>query len=714
MEKLKEKYKENQEMPVKDYIPTEWVDEETLVDAQRLNNIEKQVDVVTDTVLGLGEAIAEILNTPPVPGPKGDKGEQGPIGPMGPEGPEGRPGKDAPVEEINSRLFALENSTSDLNDMRDDIISLENEVKELKENGVGEQGPAGPMGPKGEKGDAFTYNDFTSEQLEALKGPKGDKGEVGPQGPKGDTGAPFSIKKIYSSKSEMEADFSNPEVKEGEFVVINSNDEDNGKLYLKAKDSFSFIVALSGVQGIQGPKGDKGETGEQGPAGPQGQTGAQGERGPVGPKGEQGIQGVPGEKGERGEVGPQGPQGLQGLQGEAGPTGPQGPKGDTGAPFAIKKIYVSIEAMNADYSNEEIKEGDFVIINTGNVSDEDNGKLFIKGATKFDFIVDLSGVQGIQGPKGDTGLQGERGEQGPIGPAGPQGERGLTGEQGIPGPKGETGAPGPQGIQGERGEKGEQGLTGPQGVNGRDGRDFTYDMFTPEQLTALKGPKGDQGDIGPMGPKGQTGEQGPAGQTGPAGEQGPIGPQGLQGEKGQNGQDGQDGREIELQKSSTHIQWKYNTEDTSAWKNLVALSEITGPAGGSSSTPAPAVDKSIRRYKLPSLGKDGWVIADGDGVDATKSGTLTTVSCPEGVQIFGLQIRYSGSEIGGGGKCQIKHGMGTSYDDFVLPHMQVMNDVKGNRAMKTTVMANFNVTYDQIEITGMQTNTNAWVNLRLI
>ena len=90
------------------------------------------------------------------------------------------------------------------------------------------------------------------------------------------------------------------------------------------------------------------------------------------------------------------------------------------------------------------------------------------------------------------------------------------------------------------------------------------------------------------------------------------------------------------------------------------------------------------------------------------------MSCPEGVQIFGLQIRYSGSEIGGGGKCQIKHGMGTSYDDFVLPHIQVMNDVNGNRAMKTTVMANFNVTYDQIEITGMQANTNAWVNLRLI
>lgn len=503
------------------------------------------------------------------------------------------------------------------------------------------------------------------------------------------------------------------------------------------QDELIRLGSSTGEGGIAGPAGPAG------PIGPQGPAGAKGEQGPVGPKGEQGIQGlqgpqgVPGEKGERGEVGPQGPQGeqgKQGLQGEAGPIGPQGPKGDAGAPFAIKKTYVSVEAMNADYSNEEIKEGEFVIINTGNVSDEDNGKLFIKGTTKFDFLVDLSGIQGIQGPKGDTGLQGERGEQGPagqngapglqgpIGPAGPQGERGLTGEQGIPGPKGDkgeqgeqgpAGIQGPQGVPGEKGETGEVGPAGPQGINGRDGRDFTYDMFTQEQLEKLKGPKGDQGDIGPMGPQGQTG---PAGEQGPAGQTGPIGPQGLQGERGltgATGQKGADGRDIELKKSSTHIQWKYTTEASSAWRDLVALSDITGPSGGLEGT-IPVADKHIRRYQLPGLGKDGWVVADGDGVDATKSGTLITVTCPENVQIFALQVRYAGSEISSGGKCQIKHGMGKSYDDFVLPHVQVLNDVAGNRALKTTVGANFNVTHDQIEITGMSTNQNAWVNLRLI
>ena len=277
-------------------------------------------------------------------------------------------------------------------------------------------------------------------------------------------------------------------------------------------DEISKIELKEGPQGPQGEKGDKGETGATGPQGPKG------------------------EKGERGEVGPQGPQGeqgLQGLQGEAGPTGPQGPKGDAGAPFAIKKTYVSIEAMNADYSNEEIKEGDFVIINTGNVSDEDNGKLFIKGATKFDFLVDISGIQGIQGPKGDKGeqgLPGQDGAQGPAGPVGPQGERGLQGEQGIQGPQGAEGPRGPEGPQGQKGEA------------------FRYENFTPEQLEALKGPKG---DTGPQGPQGIQGLQGPKGDAftyadftqdqlntlkGPQGETGPQGPQGLQGERGLQGE----------------------------------------------------------------------------------------------------------------------------------------------------------------------------------
>ena len=46
---------------------------------------------------------------------------------------------------------------------------------------------------------------------------------------------------------------------------------------------------------------------------------------------------------------------------------------------------------------------------------------------------------------------------------------------------------------------------------------------------------------------------------------------------GGSGTPGKDGREIELQKSSTAIQWRYEGDES--WTDLVQLSEITGPAG---------------------------------------------------------------------------------------------------------------------------------------
>lgn len=52
---------------------------------------------------------------------------------------------------------------------------------------------------------------------------------------------------------------------------------------------------------------------------------------------------------------------------------------------------------------------------------------------------------------------------------------------------------------------------------------------------------------------------------------------GVQGPAGPTGETGGDGREVELQKSATHIQWRYVGDPT--WNNLVALTDITGPAG---------------------------------------------------------------------------------------------------------------------------------------
>jgi hypothetical protein len=135
------------------------------------------------------------------------------------------------------------------------------------------------------------------------------------------------------------------------------------------------------------------------------------------------------------------------------------------------------------------------------------------------------------------------------GPMGPQGEQGIQGEMGPQGPqvlKGEQGEVGPQGPQGPQGEAGQDGK------DGVDGKDFTYDMFTEEQLKALIGPQGPEGIQGPVGPQGEQGIQGPQGEVGPQGpeglkgeqgEQGPEGPQGPQGEAGQNGADGVNGQD---------------------------------------------------------------------------------------------------------------------------------------------------------------------------
>lgn len=48
--------------------------------------------------------------------------------------------------------------------------------------------------------------------------------------------------------------------------------------------------------------------------------------------------------------------------------------------------------MNADFSNTDVSEGDFVIISTDDVDDVDNAKLYLKGTDSFTFITDLSGA----------------------------------------------------------------------------------------------------------------------------------------------------------------------------------------------------------------------------------------------------------------------------------------------------------------------------------
>lgn len=271
-----------------------------------------------------------------------------------------------------------------------------------------------------------------------------------------------------------------------------------------------------------------------------------------------------------------------------------------GDAFVIVKTYPSIQAMQDDYNNPEVKTGQFVMIDTGNVENEEDSRLYLKGDTEWKFISDLSGAQGIQGlsayqvavQHGFKGtedewlisLKGEKGETGPKGDKGDTGEKGATGERGPQGLQGERGL---QGVQGEKGEQGIQGPVGPKGEQGEQG---------------IQGIQGPQGEPGPQGPKGDTGSglnikgeldsesqlpqegvsgdawliagnlyvfvgengnvesnpkwsnvgsiQGPAGPTGPKGEQGEPGPKGepgadgapgIQGPKGDPGEKGEKG-----------------------------------------------------------------------------------------------------------------------------------------------------------------------------
>lgn len=68
-----------------------------------------------------------------------------------------------------------------------------------------------------------------------------------------------------------------------------------------------------------------------------------------------------------------------------------------GDPFEIKKTYRSIAEMEADYDNPMIGVGQFVWINTLDVEDPDDSKLFLKGTERWILVGDLSGSQGIQG-----------------------------------------------------------------------------------------------------------------------------------------------------------------------------------------------------------------------------------------------------------------------------------------------------------------------------
>lgn len=131
--------KNNKRKALAEYQKTEWIDNQTVIDAAKLNKIENALSLLTTAAneidSGITTKVEEAVSNIEIPqGSKGDKGDpgiQGPAGPQGERGPQGL---------------------------------------------TGATGPAGPQGARGAQGPA------------GATGPKGDKGDPGAQGPQGLTG----------------------------------------------------------------------------------------------------------------------------------------------------------------------------------------------------------------------------------------------------------------------------------------------------------------------------------------------------------------------------------------------------------------------------------------------------------------------------------------------------------------------------------------------
>ena len=120
------------------------------------------------------------------------------------------------------------------------------------------QNPPQSVSVKGKDGATFTPTVSTGGEISWTN----DKGLDNPderniRGPKGEKGDPFTIYKVYNSKAEMDADYSNPDVPMGAFVCItNSVDQsENARLYVKGTQQYTFITDLSGATGMQGVPG---------------------------------------------------------------------------------------------------------------------------------------------------------------------------------------------------------------------------------------------------------------------------------------------------------------------------------------------------------------------------------------------------------------------------------------------------------------------------
>ena len=130
-------------------------------------------------------------------------------------------------------------------------------------------------------------------------------------------------------------------------------------------------------------------------------------------------------------------------------------------------------------------------------------------------------------------------------------------------------------LRGAAGENGKNGIDGKNGINGTNGKD---------------------------------GINGVDGKDGANGKDGKDGVNGTNGLDGISGKDGMNAKSIEVQRVATHIQWRYEGGE---WQNLVAIADITGPAGGNGAdgangkTPEFRVNENTLQWRY--VGDEIWL-----------------------------------------------------------------------------------------------------------
>lgn len=164
-------------------------------------------------------------------------------------------------------------------------------------------------------------------------------------------------------------------------------------------------------------------------------------------------------------------------------------------------------------------------------------------------------------------------------------------------------------------------------------------------LQDLKGAPGKDGKNGKDGLPGQKGEPGAQGQPGVAGTPGARGPQGAPGNDGLDGKPGipgKDGREIELNKSSTHVQWRYVGE--TIWHNLILLTELKGAKGerGAKGDKGDRGEKGLQGPAGPA-GARGPMGYTGPAGPSGGASTFETVS--KNIRAWDATYAYTGDQL---------------------------------------------------------------------